>query len=91
MGVNLQNAVVAGIVVAAALYVLWALMPARWRSRLALRLLASRWPLGAGLRARLLRASRAGSGCGCSGCDQAPGTPASAVQVVKVLRRRPSS
>ncbi len=88
MGVNLQNAVVAGIVVAAAFYVLWTLMPARWRSRLALRLLASRWPLGASLRARLLRHTRTGLGCGCSGCDRAPSTPAAA-QVVKVLRRQP--
>ncbi|MEY4979641.1 MAG: hypothetical protein RLZZ352_1911 [Pseudomonadota bacterium] len=84
----MQTVAVACIVSVALLYVLWSLMPARWRRALAAGLLASGWPLGAHLRRWLSRQNQSSAGCGCSGCDRAPGQKARASQpqVVQIVR-----
>lgn len=68
---NGQMAVVLAVVAGCALYAGWALMPAaarRWMARALLR-----WPLP-GFMAQFFRkaAQRAGSACGCDGCDVPP-------------------
>lgn len=78
----LQTALTTAIVLAAALYATWALMPAALRRALARRLLAwapgSRW---------LQAAARQSGGCaqGCGGACDAPRAP----QTITLHRRRP--
>lgn len=86
----MQTVAVGFIVSFALVYVLWSLMPARWRQALAAGLLAQGWPLGAPLRRWLTRQSQSGAGCGCAGCDGAPRQKARAnasqPQVVQIVR-----
>jgi hypothetical protein len=81
---TVQAVAVALIVIGAAGYTAWTLMPAPWRRGLARRLL--RTP-GLAAWSALRRAASAPAGCGCSGCDGAPSAPAAAAQPIKVVRR----
>lgn len=67
---NFQTFAVAVLVAASFAYAAWTLMPQRLRAACAKQLL--RLPLPTGLRARMLAASTASAGCGCSGCEKAP-------------------
>lgn len=68
----LQTFVVALLVIGSTGYAAWTLMPSNARRTLAGHLLKlPLWPTG--VRGRLQRASQATSGCGCDGCDRAPG------------------
>jgi len=67
---NFQTFGVAVLVAASFAYAAWMLMPQALRAVCARHLL--RLPLPVGLRARLLAASTASAGGGCSGCDKAP-------------------
>ena len=81
----LQNLIVVLIVLASFAYAAWALMPAAWRRRLAVRLLAV-----PGLRQStvLLRAARPANACGCDGCDSPP-VQTTAAKPIKIVRRAP--
>jgi hypothetical protein len=73
-----MQAVIVGAVVSLALvHVVWTLMPAGGRQRLARWLLARAAPGGGGWRATwrqwLRQHGRAGCGCGCSGCEAGAG------------------
>jgi hypothetical protein len=63
-----QLVVVFLLVSACSLYAVWVLMPTVLRRFVARRLL--RLPLGQSLKAPLVRAATASSGCDCSGCDK---------------------
>ena len=67
---NFQTFAVAVLVAASFAYAVWTLMPQLLRAACAKQLL--RLPLPTGLRARMLAASTASAGSGCSGCDKAP-------------------
>ena len=67
---NFQTLAVAVLVAVSFAYAAWTLMPQALRAVCAKQLL--RLPLPVGLRARLLAASTASAGGGCSGCDKAP-------------------
>lgn len=82
---DLQTAVVALLVPACTLYAAWKLAPAAWRRGAARGLL--RLPLPAPLARRLQAAARAGSTCGCDGCDAA--APPRATTAPVTLHRRP--
>lgn len=77
MDVTLQQLIVTLMVMAAALFSAWKLMPARRRLRalMACDRWAGRHPLLAGFRERVLRPRIArAAGTGCSGCDANPGS-----------------
>ena len=65
-----QTFAVAVLVAASFAYAAWTLMPQALRAMCARQML--RLPLPVGLRARLLAASTASAGGGCSGCAKAP-------------------
>ena len=65
----LQSIIVALLVLGSSVYAGWTLMPRVARAALATSML--HWPLPAMLANRLRRSVRAGSGCGCDGCDHA--------------------
>ena len=65
-----QTCIVALVVGACLAYAVWTLMPAAARRGAASALLGLPWPTT--VAARLRRAARAPSGCGCDGCDRAP-------------------
>jgi hypothetical protein len=67
---NFQLPVVALLVALSFVYAAWSLMPQALRALAARALL--RLPLPGFVRQRVLAASRASAGCGCSGCDKAP-------------------
>jgi hypothetical protein len=69
-----QTLLVALIVVASAVYALWALIPSGVRRQLAIA--ALRWPLPAFLLARLRHPAQPAIGCACDGCDHATPRPA---------------
>jgi hypothetical protein len=71
---HLQSFIVALIVIGCSAYAAWTLMPAVARRGLARQLLRIHWP--AAMTARLQRAARASSGCGCDGCDASPSAAA---------------
>jgi hypothetical protein len=98
----LQHLIVAMIVMAAALYSGWSLMPAGARRSAAARLAAraARWGLGDARAHELERSLAAGGGCSdcssCKACDTggrastAPGAaPATAVVAMPASRRSP--
>lgn len=74
MSLLLQSVVVALLVIGSTGYAAWTLMPAGARRALAGRLLKLSF-LPVGLADRLRPASLARAGCGCDGCDRAPGKP----------------
>jgi len=65
----MQNLLVGLIVLACAVYAVWALLPMGWRRVLARRLAATPWP--APIKRRLQQAAQPGNACGCNGCDRA--------------------
>ena len=67
---NTQLLVVVLLVALSFAYAAWSLMPQALRAPVARALL--RLPLPGFVRQRVLAASRASAGCGCSGCDKAP-------------------
>jgi hypothetical protein len=75
----IQNLLVALIVLACAVYAVWALLPSGWRRALAARLAGGPWPPA--MKRRLQQAAQPGNACGCSGCDRAaPKTEAKPIQ-----------
>ena len=83
-----QNLIVYALLVpGCAGFAAWKLMPARSRRVLAASMLRlPHWPRP--IESTLRRAAQAGSGCGCDGCDHAPGKGAAgAVQAIKLHRR----
>jgi len=85
---TLQMLVVTLIVVLSFAYASWALMPAAWRRRLAVRALGL-----PGLRRNmtLQRAARGANSCGCDGCDGVPAAASGSgqAQTIKIVRRAP--
>ena len=67
---NFQTLAVAVLVAVSFAYAAWTLMPQALRAMCARQML--RLPLPVSLRARLLAASTASAGDGCSGCAKAP-------------------
>ena len=64
----MQNLLVALIVLACAVYAVWALFPMGWRRALAKRLANAPWPTP--IKRQLRQASQAGTACACHGCDR---------------------
>ena len=65
---NAQLMIVSLLVTVCTLYAVWVLMPVVARRYVAQQLI--RLPLGQTLKAPLVRAAAAPSGCDCSGCDK---------------------
>jgi hypothetical protein len=72
----MQNLLVAVIVLACAVYAVWALLPMAWRRALAQRLVAA--PSPAPIKRWLQRAAQPGNACGCNGCEQGAPKPTDA-------------
>ncbi len=82
----IQNLVVALIVLACSSYAVWTLMPSALRRALAQR--ALHWPWPDALAARVRRAAKAPTGCGCDGCDAGRPKPAAgAAQPIRIHRQ----
>lgn len=80
----MQSALVGLIVIACAVYAVWALMPSALRRALAGRLQHGPWP--APVARHLKRAASASAACGCdAGCDAAK--PPQAAQPIRIHRR----
>ena len=82
----MQDLLVALIVVACAVYAVWALLPMAWRRALAQRLVAA--PSPAPIKRWLQQAAQpaqAGNACGCDGCGAGAPKPAD----VKPIRFHP--
>jgi len=71
-----QSSIVALLVIGCSTYAVWTLMPSAARRSLAGWIL--RLPLPAPLTGPFERATRAGSSCGCDGCDRSELKPKSA-------------
>lgn len=83
----MQNLLVAVIVLACAVYAVWALLPMGWRRSLAGRLAGAPWP--APIQRRLQQASQAGNACGCNGCERGTAAEAKAdTQPIRIHPRR---
>ena len=83
----MQMLIVALLVSACSVYAVWTLMPAAARSAIAGSLL--KLPLPNALAVRMRRAAIVTSGCGCDGCDHAPGKTAPKAPQVVTFHPRP--
>ena len=83
---SLQTLIVVLLVSACSSYAAWQLMPQAARQVLAKVLLRAPWPARVGV--WLQKVAQARAGCGCSGCDQPPQTPAAQKLVFYPTRRR---
>lgn len=82
----MQNLLVALIVVACAVYAVWALLPSGWRRGVAARLATGPWPPR--MKRRLQQAAQAGNACGCNGCDRAAPSAEPEAQPIRFHPRR---
>lgn len=82
----MQTLLAALLVGGSATYVVWTLLPAAARRRIATALLRLRWP---GFVVRHLQAqAKTASGCSCEGCGDRPATPGSPQPVHWAPRRK---
>ncbi|GAB4565432.1 MAG: hypothetical protein IV105_21055 [Rhizobacter sp.] len=82
----IQNLLVALIVLACAVYAVWALLPMAWRRALAKRLVAA--PSPPPIKRWLQQAAQAGNACGCDGCDRAAPKAKPEAQQIRFHPRR---
>jgi hypothetical protein len=85
----MQTLLVTLIVAGCAGYAVWVLMPSALRRVVAQQALRLHWPRP--IAARLQKAAKASTGCGCDGCDA--GTPKPAANASQPIRihRQPKS